>query len=1259
MPTHLVDAADLEQWAGRMAGRYDLPELIRRLVLATANPTHIDFRAQEGTGYGGWDGHVETDTATTYVPAGISGWEMGAGADPQSKANSDYKKRTKKPKPFDIKDTAFVFCTPRRWSGKEDWLSERRTEDKWNKVRAYDADDLATWLADAPGVHVWFSMRIGKPVEHVQDLLSWWNSWSTVTLPPFSHDLLLSGRGKASRELLNLLSTDPSIIVVRAGSTEEALAFVAAAIESESPSQRDRLHGRALFIDNPSSWRYFASQHKSLILIPRFTDVALVNQAVQKGHHVVVPAGADYRLAVTVDVPRLSAIEAKEVLEREGLASVEARHAAALARRSLAAYRRVQAAVSLGTPEWAQGEYGPALVPLVLAGEWDENVEGDREALERLAGKPYREIRALLLRWRDSNDAPFRLVGSRWSFNAKEDAWRLLAQYAMQDDLRLFVYTVREVLPELDPKRGLSHDKQLLADIQGKRRNYSSALRGGLADSLAMLGALGSPEANVTTADDSDTSALATWAVRELMNEATESPETWLDLAPHLTALAEAAPDVFLDKVEGDIGTDNPTLLILFEPQPGLLSPNYDHPYLLWALEHLAWSPTLFPRVALVLARLAAIAPQTKIVNSPFGSLVSFFRLWLPQCGASPELRLQTVDQIRSQVPQVSWDLMIRLLPSGHDSASVLSGPGARAVLWRDWPSEAIKPSRVEYSDSIQHISERILDDVEADPTRWLTLVEHLSHLHPAVIESALQKLEGLSDRLEDADLQSKLWMRLRGLIARHRAFADANWAIPERLLDRLDAILDSLAPSDPTKHHLWLFENHPQLSSKYESWQEQRQELEERRVAAIREILAAGGINVLFDFAERVEAAQDVGNALFAARPGEDLTGIIIDALDQEDARSRVAQNFIRRAIREEGNTWTEKHLSQQTLKGWDAEKRASALLCFPLDAATFDLVASFDEYTKRYYWRRINHVLIDDADLFNHAIIRLIDFQRPRSALYELAMRSHDEEIRLEVQTVQQALYHSTMVPIEEDPVRISHYDAERLLTYLRNHPDSDKEALRQLEWHYLPFLGPEHGELDLHDRLNSDPAFFVEVVGLEYKRDNQAEPSSIDPDDARRAYHLLESWRRIPGTQEDGSLDETYLKDWVRQAIALLEKEELMKGGLSAIGQMLSWGPNERDGVWPASPICDIVQDLSSEYVDESFRIAIYNSRGTTSRGPYDGGGQERQLAKRYENYAAKLDAQWPRVAAILRHLATGYRSEAKRHDQEAERDEDKMG
>ena len=57
--------------------------------------------------------------------------------------------------------------------------------------------------------------------------------------------------------------------------------------------------------------------------------------------------------------------------------------------------------------------------------------------------------------------------------------------------------------------------------------------------------------------------------------------------------------------------------------------------------------------------------------------------------------------------------------------------------------------------------------------------------------------------------------------------------------------------------------------------------------------------------------------------------------------------------------------------------------------------------------------------------------------------------------------------------------------------------------------------------------------------------------------------------------------------------------------------------------------------------------------TSRGLESGGAQEEALVDKYRSDAEEFKARWPRTAAILRRIADGYRAEARRNEDNAER------
>src|SRR5262245_20538141 len=157
----LVDGTDLDSWASRRDAQAYLPLLLRRLVLATVDRSlRIDFRAGEGVQLGGWDGILAVERGNAFVPDGLSVWEASTNEKVRAKAEADYQKRIQDPGGVDPAQSAFVFVTPRRWAGRDEWAAARQRDGVWREVRALDADSLDTWLESAPAVHVWLSIMV-------------------------------------------------------------------------------------------------------------------------------------------------------------------------------------------------------------------------------------------------------------------------------------------------------------------------------------------------------------------------------------------------------------------------------------------------------------------------------------------------------------------------------------------------------------------------------------------------------------------------------------------------------------------------------------------------------------------------------------------------------------------------------------------------------------------------------------------------------------------------------------------------------------------------------------------------------------------------------------------------------------------------------------------------------------------------------------------------------------------------------------------
>jgi hypothetical protein len=104
-----------ERWADQRLAQADLPRLVRRLIRHENDQVQrVEMRGGEGVGLPGYDGIVEATRATSFVPGGLSVWEMGTSEDLAGKATDDYTSRTADPLGVDMASATFVFVTPRR-----------------------------------------------------------------------------------------------------------------------------------------------------------------------------------------------------------------------------------------------------------------------------------------------------------------------------------------------------------------------------------------------------------------------------------------------------------------------------------------------------------------------------------------------------------------------------------------------------------------------------------------------------------------------------------------------------------------------------------------------------------------------------------------------------------------------------------------------------------------------------------------------------------------------------------------------------------------------------------------------------------------------------------------------------------------------------------------------------------------------------------------------------------------------------------------
>jgi len=235
---------------------------------------------------------------------------------------------------------------------------------------------------------------------------------------------------------------------------------------------------------------------------------------------------------------------------------------------------------------------------------------------------------------------------------------------------------------------------------------------------------------------------------------------------------------------------------------------------------------------------------------------------------------------------------------------------------------------------------------------------------------------------------------------------------------------------------------------------------------------------------------------------------------------------------------------------------------------------------------------------------------------------------------------------------------YDIQELIRRLQPDPAVDIQRLAAVEWGYLRLLdGHTASPKALHTRLQQEPQFFVELLRVIFPPQQESVETVDSPTEeqkvrARNAYTLLRSWNTLPGTRQDGTVDETKHVEWVTKARTLCEAMGRLEVCDLSIGEVFAHAPQESDGSWPCIPIRDVIEEVASEELIRGFEVGIFNKRGVFSKSWTEGGAQERALAQHYAAYADACAIEWPSTAAALRRVAQQYEEDARRSDEEAQ-------
>ncbi len=1242
-----IRAANLKQWADNtVLSRTALSELVSSLVRASApSPKSFFFPTGDSAQLKGYDGRLESDGAPPYVPEGKSVWEFSTEADVPGKANRDYEARKENPRGAVPAETTFIFVTPRVWEKADEWEKAKNDEKLWKDVRVLTGVDLEGWFEQSPAVAAKVASRLLEimPNHGARSTDEFWDEYASQFEPSLAEAVLLAGRSDQSQFLLQQLQGIAHAHLWQADSLEEVTAFAVAAIRKADTELRKYLEAKTLVLDTREAARQLVNR-KDLVFLLRGSASELAG-LLGKRAPTIVPIGQDQssrRDANNLKRPHFD--ELAESLKTMGLSEGRAYQLARACGRSVTILARRIPSAKYTPPNWSTDRQ---LIPALLASGWTVRSQEDLDAVHALTDRPsYEAYEEGLVRYLGTEDPPLDREDDVWQMRAPVDAFVHMGSRIAGYDLKKLEEVVTRVFSEFDPALELPPQERFYAGLTGKKLKHSDWLRRGLATTLLLI------------AEFHDEAALQTPGttpqgfVNQLIARLPGLDSDYRAMASLygiLPVIAEAAPRPLLQALDRLIEGDGSKIRPIFQDdQADFFHSSSPHSALLWALEVLAWDPIYIADATLALAGLARIDPGGKLANRPIRSLREIFLVWHPSTNATMEQRFSALDQIIRREPRIGWDLLVMLLPEFHGVASPTAKPRYREA-------GASQAERVTYGTvgkGYKQIVDRVLALVGDEPVRWVTVIRQLASFSPQDRASAVELL-GTFAKKHEQTTEIDVWSALRAEVNRHRKFSGTEWAMKHDDLQRLEAIAAQLQPKDVLVQVAWLFDDyHPDLpdAEQGDPWTA----VQSKRKEAVGQLYQTKGVADVLDLASKVKFPAYVGYAFAEVVELNVIEETINMSLQRNPEPDGFAIALSAGADYRFKAEWRSKVADRSSAARWSALQVGRLILDWHDDLPTWAFAESLGEEVERVYWsQKVGRPIRADADALEFMATKYLAHGRALAALEGVSYSSSLVSSETLFRVLDAAIGEINVAP--RLPSANLPYEVEVIFNILRAREDVPAIEIARREYAYLPLLEFRQKQLTIHSLLVQDPDFFVSLLCDVFKPASGEEREITEGRRARAAagYRLLTECHTIPGLK-DGRIDETELHSWVTRVRELAGAQDRSAIADEFIGHILANAPHDADGVWPHRAVRDLIESVASPRVEQGIAIERFNMRGTTVRGPFEGGDQERALASTIREWS-KSTVAWPRTSRLLEEMAKDWENHARAEDVRARQDE----
>lgn len=852
----------------------------------------------------------------------------------------------------------------------------------------------------------------------------------------------------------------------------------------------------------------------------------------------------------------------------------------------------------------------PLLADLCLIGKWDDTNQNDKQIIKETFGFTDSDFQKLAS-YSKENNSVLALKNNYWNLERTENLVKLCTNFYTPDIFNKFKDAAIKVLSDIDTTFDLDKENRFMSSIYGKGTRYSKSLRLGIAETLVWLSIN-----HKKILENTGHQYLVSNVIQNVLSS--KDWKLWASLNSLLPIFAEAEPKAFTDSLHEQLINSTNAITGLFDQEGDGVTCGSLTTGLLWGLEIVAWFPNYFQKTCIFLAELTRIDRGGKFANRPIESLKKLLLPWVNFTNVPIATKIETINFLKNDYPDISWKLIFSLLPNMDIIASGINKPEYRKELLENYNQDV---SSEDYNKQIEEYSKIALELMKQDSSRFYTVLEHLNSINPELYNDLFLFLNEFDFSQIDEKEKIDLWENITKLIREHKKFKTAEWAYSSDIIENFEKLAKKIEPQELTikNKHLFTLYEYDLIENENDNidWDKISNEIYEKRKSVLDEIINIYGIDVLEEFISNEQMAYNVSRILEEKRDFSIDSFLIPRFLESENENMKtLCASYIRIASYERDKYWFN-HLKIESLS---IEQQVFFITNLKFELSTWELVKEILKENENLYWKNVNQNIHACKSDLSYAIEQFNSVGRINISL-ECISRIISNKKEINSDLIVETLYKNVKLKQEH----VNTYNLIKIFKYLEESKDINENMLCSLEISYFFLFSFDDKKVPktLYKKLATDPSFYIEFIKLGYREDNSTKNHELSEKElnlAQNAWNILRNFKTVPGLNEDGYINEQELNEWVSTLLYLAKECNRLSIVQLYIGKIFFYSPQDKDGLWIDKNVAKILNDFNNTNM-----LRGYYSECISSRGVYviDGTGiQENSLGNKWKERADKL-------------------------------------